>query len=68
VQGLEDLLVRLAGEQLDLPGGQAGLGIKGGEQLRGERHGNGEAGGDAAGPGSRGTQCRRSTALISGSA
>jgi len=51
VQGAEDLFVRLAGEQLDLPGGQAGLGVQGGQKLPGERDGGWEAGADAARPG-----------------
>ena len=35
----------------NLPGGEAGLGVQVGEQLLRERHGGGEAGGDAARPG-----------------
>ncbi len=49
VEGVEDLLVWLAGEQLDVSGGQAGVGVEGLEGLVGERCGGGEAAGDAAG-------------------
>lgn len=49
VEGVEDLLMGLAGEQFDLPGGEADVGVEVTEQLLGERYSGGEAGADAAG-------------------
>jgi len=68
VQGVEDLLERLAGEQFDVAGGQAELGIERVQQRFGEGDGGGEAVGDAAGMVSWVTLCSRSAAAMSGSA